>query len=36
MFDLSMQKGRAYRQVRFETLHFRITGVYEEFSETYS
>ena len=36
MLDVSMQKGPAYCQVRFETLHFRITAVYEEFSETYS
>ena len=36
MLDVSMQKGPAYCQVRFETLHFRITGIYEEFSETYS
>ena len=36
MLDVSMQKGPAYCQVTFQTLHLRTTGIYQEFSETYS
>ena len=36
MLDVSKQKGPGDCQVTFQTLHLRTTGIYEEFSETYS